>query len=393
MRAQTNHSESGVAMTIAIFFSILTIGMIMSGTVVLDSLGKKSKLAFQVHGQARQFAEAGLVDGLGWFRRQTSQPVLTFAPIRDEEAIPPILDTEDPAIGLVKEFKISKGVYGRYELRKFVANSNPLEPEVLDISNQRGADSMGSVWRLVSRGIIFKRVDLNQPYNVAPNHVIANDVVETEIRRLSLSPPSQAAICARNGSLVDIAVKGKVSGGIAAGIAYPSSSGNPSGAVRVSGSPALAPLTEYNDSIFSVFAVDEDTFRSIADLRVSTNEGFPDTVPTASIVHAETDLIFDASRPLKGNGIVYVKGNVQILAGSNSFFNGVLYVDGALTIRAPALLSGTIIVTGALVISGQGDLAEVIYDDAVLNNLLISIGQYRFSTSIYEQDLRGSLKY
>ena len=50
MRAQTNHAESGVAMTIAIFFTALTIGMIMSGTVVLDSLSKKTKLVFQVHG-------------------------------------------------------------------------------------------------------------------------------------------------------------------------------------------------------------------------------------------------------------------------------------------------------------------------------------------------------
>lgn len=387
--------QEGIALLIALFFTLLTAGMVFAGTLTLRNSEKKTELSLRTKGQARQFAEAGLIDALDWYRRQTTQPVGTFAPQLDTMATPPILDTDDPSIGIVREFEIDRGVWGRYEIRKNVPNVLPLEPEVMDITSARGAAGTGTVWRLVSRAFIFRRRNPALPYNQVPNQVLSNETLETEIRRLTLVPPAQAAICVNTGSMIDLASGTKITGGTNTGLAYRQGTGTPTIAasgVTIAGTPAQATLTTWNDDCESVFGVDEDTLRSMSDYQIAAASELPAPVPTNSIVFADGNLLLSSTYPLKGTGILYVKGYLYIPYSTASYFNGVIYATGNVYLYSPVNINGTVITKGNLYMAGSGDKAEVIYDDGIMNSLMVEIGQYRFSAATYKHDLRGSLK-
>lgn len=383
--------DEGVALVLSLFFTFFSLALVLSGTVAMEAANRQTEVIFRLQAQVRQFAEAGLIDAQDWFRRQNTQPVTSFNPVRDETANPPILDTEDPAIGIVREFEISSGIWGRYEVRRFVPNSNPVRSEVSDISTERNTGTSGMVWKLVSRGYLFRLRNGTVPFDQSPNVVLATEVVETEIRRLTLAPPAPAALNSTRGDNVTISGKGRISGDIGTGIAHGSGTGNPSFG-DVSGDPPTASLSTYDGSVEAVFGVDVDMLRSLADDRISAPAEFPTPFPKNHIVFAETDLVFDSSRPLNGTGILYVDGNLTIQAGSNSFFTGLVYVTGDLVMSAPSLIHGTVIVTGSSVVTGSTDVAEIVYDGSILNDLMVMIGQYRISTAMHRSDLSGSLK-
>ena len=384
--------EEGMALVIAVFFTMFGLGLILSGSLAMTASEKRTNVNFRHDTQARQFAEAGLIDALAWYRRQTTQPVTSFDPRLDTAANPPVLDTIDPTIGIVREFEISGNVWGRYEVRKWEPGVNPPVPEVADVSAQRGAGASGTVWRLVSRGFVYNRRDPSQPYNVKPNSVLSRDIVETEVRRMMLAPPAQAALCVSRADRCRILSRGRIRGGNSTGCAWPNNTGSPTLSGEVTGSPPTAGLSSYDDSVTAVFGVSEDQLRSLADDRVTSSTDFPNPVPENQIVFCESSVVFNAARPLRGTGIVFVDGNVTIDVGSNSFFNGLLYVTGNLTVRAPALMRGAVIVRGTAEFSGIGDYSELEYDDGVLQTLMRESGQYRISRSIRETRLRGSLK-
>src|SRR5438046_626809 len=110
------HAERGVALVLAILFTIIVAGITVAGALALRSHQNHTHTSFVSHGQAIGFARSGLTEGLGWFRKQTSQPVVTFSPVLDNLANPPILDTIDPEIGIVREFRITGSIWGRYEV-------------------------------------------------------------------------------------------------------------------------------------------------------------------------------------------------------------------------------------------------------------------------------------
>jgi hypothetical protein len=110
----------------------------------------------------------------------------------------------------------------------------------------------------------------------------------------------------------------------------------------------------------------------------------PPSVGEYTLTVISSNVTFDLSRPLRGTGIVVVVGDCTIASGSNSFFNGLLYVTGKLTVRAPSYLRGSMMVGGIANVSGTGgDYAEIDYDSGILVNLLTLMGQYRRTTSIY----------
>ena len=63
-------------------------------------------------------------------------------------------------------------------------------------------------------------------------------------------------------------------------------------------------------------------------------------------------------------------------------FNGLLYVDGGFDMRAPAEISGSVVVTGNMTLQGIGDYATINYDEGVLNSLRQAIGNYRLLNAI-----------
>jgi len=378
-----------MAIILAMLFVVIAGGLVTSGSMLMKSASDRSEVRFRREAQARQFARSGLTEALSWMRRQTSQPVIDFQPVLDPTASPAVMDTDDPVIGLVREFEIAEDIWGRYEVwRKDESDPDPTrlafrrKYQVEDKSESRGFSGSGNVWLIRSLGYVFQKRDSTKGWNEKPNRVLAVSTLEGEVRRLTLQPPGQAAISISRGDECEIRSYGKVVGGaMGAGIFYPTGTGTPvTGASwknRVTGSPGLSATSSYQDSIEGVFGVSKDELRSMATLVVTDESEFPDPVPDNSIIYADFPAIdFDASRGLNGTAIVFVSGDVTLNEGNNSSFNGMLYVDGDFEMRQTSDIYGALICTGHIKLKGSGDYATISYDDDVLGSLRTHVGQY-----------------
>lgn len=399
-----------MALIWAVFAAMVIAGVIVSGTNTFIAVEKMGTSDFRADAQARSVAEAGLVDAYAWFRRQTTQPVTTFAPVRNLAAVPAINETDDPLVGLLRDYEILPSLWGRYEVRKTKveesftdSNANGLydygEPfvdtntsgrrdpakETRDVSVERGLSGSGTVWRLESVGTVYRRTDQGQALGVGPNTRIASVRLAAEIRRLAIVPPATGALCAHTLSSCVLGVRSRLTGGTKCGVVGPTGSGSPSISGEVTGTPASGTVVlPYNDTIPLVFGVSVTELKAMADGSYSNAANFPSPIGDYTLHVMEGAITFDASRPLRGTGVVVVIGNCTISASSNSFFNGVLYVQGNLQIRAPVYLRGTVVVTGSVDIAGTGgDYSEINYDGSMISQVLKTMGQYRFSTSPY----------
>ena len=386
--------ERGVALIFALFFAIISLGLTIAGAIFVKAHKDQMQIAFASHGQSVEFARSGLVEGLGWFRKQTAQPVTIFRPQLNETASPPILETSEPDIGIVREFQISGSLWGRYEVWKEWPGDPDEErlafrqlAQCEDISVERGTLSPGSVWRVRSFGYVFRRADANVRFDQQPNRVIAKEMVETEVRRLGLQPPGQAALCTRNPATCQVQTRGRVLGGaVGAGIFYlrqgntaPTVSGTGS---QVTGVPPTSGAAIYADDYVSVFGVSLQELRGMADSALTDPAAFPSPIPKDTLVVLEGAITFTTARPLSGTGIVVINGNCTINPASYSAFSGMLYVNGSLTLREPSELQGAVVVTGAVNVQGNSDYAVITFDDGVVSRLRQTLGIYRQSTGV-----------
>jgi Tfp pilus assembly protein PilX len=410
-RARSRRAARGIALIWALFAAMVISGVILSGTNTFLAIRSMGTADFRADAQARSVAEAGLVDAYAWFRRQTTQPVAAFAPVRNLAAVPAINETDDASVGLVRDYEIIPSLWGRYEVRKTKvaetwtdANANGLydygeaytdssgngkrDPatETRDVSAERGLSGAGTVWRLESVGTIFKRPDQVAALGTGPNVRVASVRLAAEIRRLAIVPPGTAAVCARTLSTVALGNRSRLTGGTKSGLVGPSGSGTPTLSGEITGTPASGTIPlPYNDTIPQVFGVSLTELKAMADGSYTTTTNFPSPIGDYTLHVMEGAITFDATQPLRGTGVVVVVGNCTLAASSNSFFNGVLYVQGNLQIRAPVYLRGTVIVTGSVDIAGTGgDYSELIYDGAMISQVLKTMGQYRFSTAPYQ---------
>lgn len=393
-------SERGVALVLAILFTIIVVGLVTTGSLVLRSHQVKTQVNFIAHGQSVQFAKSGLIEALGWMRKQTSQPVLDFEPVLNMGASPPIMDTIDPAVGIVREFQITGSIWGRYEVwKEWAGDPNPQrllwrqQMQSEDISTLRGNLAPGSVWRVRSLGYVFRRNDGAVAFNQPPNLVLGQDMTEVEARRLALQPPGQAALCTQNGSLVQLQTRARIVANGETGIYY-NGSATPATFIPIVTAPgasitaaqqwvaATPPLTAYDDSFEAVFGVSQQELTAMADYVVNNAPEFPSPVPLNSVVLSNIGMTFNASQPLRGTGIVTVIGNTTISQGSYSAFSGLLYVQGNLTVREPCEIQGAVIVTGSVTLQGASDFVTLTYDDGILTKLRTDIGTYRLSSAM-----------
>ncbi len=394
-------AEKGVAIILGLFLSIIAIGLAVSSVQLLNSQRKNTETGHRLRGQALQFARSGLTEAANWLRRQPSQPVQTFAPRRDVSASPAIMETDDPDIGLVREFPINGGFWGRYEIWKpWAGDPDPdrlirrMNLQVEDVSQSRGGLPAGSVWKVKSMGYVFKYVDPTKAFNELPNKVLGTELLESEVRRILLTFPGSSALNVNDGNNAHVNTGGRVIGGAdGAGITYPANSGTPTQGPlddnRVSGSPGLSPIPDYDDAMETVFGLGEGQLRAMADLVVTDMDDFPVPVPSNSIVFVDLgNVAFTAGTPLLGTGIVVVNGTVRIAAGSNSDFAGMLYCKGNLTVRAPCEIAGTVVSQGNVTIQGSKDLAIIRYDGSVLDALRRDVSQYRLAGAIRRSIVR-----
>ncbi len=390
--ARLGGGERGIALIIALVFTVIIAGLTVTGTLLLKAHTQSNRTNWARKNQALQVARSGINEGLVWLRRQTSQPVLTFAPVLDLGADPPVLDTIDEEIGLVREFTVTDKIRARYELwKRWDTDPDPVRLawrqryRVQDISAARAQGNPGTVWRLRSVGYVYNYLDPDVPFNVPPNSVIASHIAVNECRRLVIGLPGQAALNVADGNSCHINTNGRIVGGTGAGIYYPAASGAPTVGPpppRVTGTPALATAVNYDDSYEAVFSVSFAELSTMATLVVTDPAGIPSPMPSMGLVIIDCGNVqFDAARPLLGNAIVVSRGNTTLAPGNNSNFSGMLYVEGNLTVRAPSEINGSVVCTGNVTVQGVPDYATINFDPDVLEALMRQLGNYRISNT------------
>ncbi|MCR9243746.1 MAG: hypothetical protein NXI31_01855 [bacterium] len=387
-------AERGTALILALIFTVVVLGIVLTGAIVLQSNRQQTKLVFARDAQAMQIARAGLTEARSWLNRQVSQPVVAFEPVRDLLSSPQVLDTIDPDIGIVREFQVAGQVWARYEVwKEWAADPDPVRAakraqwQCRDISSLRSASGMGAAWRLSCMGYVYERLDGGADFDTQPNRVIASQLLDMEVQRLILQIPGQAAVNVRTGGTCYINNKGQViGGGTAAGIYYVAGSGTPSGGSRITGTPSLASTTTYDDSYETVFSVSLAELKAMASMVLSDLSAFPDPVPDSSLIVIDASSVtFDSSTPLKGNGIVVIDGNATIAAGSLSNFSGFLFVNGNFTMYAPSDIRGAVVTTGSMTVQGAADYSTITYDEDVLNTLRQNFGSYNISRAYHRR--------
>lgn len=289
----TTQNERGQALIAVIIAVALVLGLLLTTLTVTTYSGRAVSRQLTYYGQTVNAAQAGLTEGLSWFRRQTDQPVKAFVPVRDLGLTPPINDTDDPNVGLVREYEISAPgrVWGRYELKKTPAlapnatslsiknrwsnsanysindivleeGTDPNDPttsyyrsksngnsnkkpknnhkgptavwepvNTMDVTRYKGMPSAGAVWQLESEGIVYVRNNPSVAYDIAPNRVLARAKLRTEIQRLTLNLPAASAVSVSRGGGVSLTSTAiRIRGGTKSALMYQAASGSPSGA-------------------------------------------------------------------------------------------------------------------------------------------------------------------
>ncbi|NOZ20634.1 MAG: hypothetical protein GXP25_06045 [Planctomycetes bacterium] len=430
--------EQGSALFMTMVGVVIVMGLITTGTIILLNTQTVVELELRTHGQAVSIAKAGLVEALSWFRRNALET--EFNPQLDLNASPrPINDTADPSIGIVREFQVSgrDELWGRYEVRKIGTY------EVKDVSYDRCYTDVetgdSQAWLVYSIGTIFQKKNeatyqTTNFYKVKPTvegedeyvvdrdavKVLARAVVATEIRRFSINPPGNSAVCAHRGSAITIGSKGRVVGGADAALLYAQGTGTPSTPGEVNGPTQTIGATPpdtgdgNNNNILDDFEVHfvfpkmhKSELRAMADIYTTDYTELPNPLPNYSLVYIDGDAVFSPGewpdgrkKRLDGVGILFVDGNLTIESSSNSMYRGLIYVTGNYEQHAPSLISGTVITCGwqddnlngqwdtgepyaTINVAGEGDYSEIDYDSDILDRVADMMSNYRFSRSIY----------
>ncbi len=389
--------QEGSTILLALFVILLGSSLIIIGLTLLTTTRDAIVHELNLKGQATSAAEAGITDSLSWFRRQSTQPVALFVPVYDPDQ--DIIDTEDATIGIVREFEISSqtGHYGRYEVMKV----DPVSTDVVvqDISAQRIIASEeaapGTVWYVESKGIVYERNNPEKAYNEYPNRVVRQVTLASEIQRLAIAPTANAAIISDTGT-VNINTKGRVRGITTAAIVFDRSGGGRvrrNGGIIEGGRNQAAVFPGQTDSVTAlvrqVFASTPEDLQSLADIYVTSISDLPPELPSLGIIYIDGNATFTNSRPLNGGGIVIVDGDMLIDNNSLSIYSGLIFVTGNYTQKSPSLISGTVMVMGNTTIEGSLDIAEIMYDQDIMDIVRQKLGQYRAARSPYHVANRG----
>jgi len=406
-RRQRRNGERGQALITVIAAFSLVLLLLTAALTMTQYQGKVASRQLAYQGQALNAAQAGLTDTLSWFRRQKTV-VTTFDPKLNLSANPVVNDSEEPTKGIQRSFEMSDtfGMTGRYLAMK--AYTDPVTSElrgVRDISALKGKSGTGTVWQIESRGcVIFGTYATTNDCTAAPSttgRIMAREVVRAEIQRLNLIlPAGGAAIYARRASGINISAGSRIQGGDGVGLAYPSSTGSytnngiVTGSTVVTSDPTNPPLIKIQD----IFGVTSQEVLSMADINVASVSELPEEgLPQMNLIVIRGNATFDATYPLMGSGILIVFGNLTIPANTNASFSGVIYVTGNFSIAQPALISGAVIAAGnadpttagtggAVTVTSSGDIAEIDFDRAIVEQIQAQMGNYRFSRGMYLPD-------
>ena len=413
---KTSSSQEGSALIMAVILSVAAATLITVGTrLIKDTLRQTQQQQLYV-AQAEDMARAGLVDALGWFRRQPGVvqacvncqlgAVTTYGSTNSygatcgqpDDAFSPTLnasvsDTADPRIGIVEDIPLDSSIntasvhFGRYEVQfqpnpTATVGATIIPNAVHDTSGTRILGSMsglGQSWQITASAYIYKRLDYstgtytglwNVAYNKNPNVILARARMSTELRKMSLSSPYNITagvftdrvsklFLANNYS--DIYGAYNSSSLALAAVANGSTTAtNPSGATSINFTPysaAAAGVTAINGtttplSADSVFGLSLNDIQFIAD-----NTGNATTPMT---------ILSDSQDQWK---LSYFSGNLTYSASSTQACyqtldaEGILVVNGNLSLSggvSTTIFRGLVYVTGNLTMGANSEIDGVV---------------------------------
>ena len=383
----SRESERGSSLVWALFFVTLTVGILVAHSLEMSANRKTMDTRYRRVDLAQSVAESGLTDAASYLRRQPSQPVVAFTPQRNLQSDPPVDDTMEPEVGLVREFEVNGSLWGRYEVRT---------DEAIDVSAAYG-EAPGTVWDLGARGYLYERVDASRPFDKKPNRLLSTQTLRTEVRGITLRLPSLSALVVGDPDSLQILSNGSIEGGGSSGIAHlskgnddkPGNEGDekdndnssrpaPSYGSSVTGSPASLPLAATKLDVTSVFGMREEQLRSVADLVVFSPKQLAGRVMQDQAVYVPNGLeIASDDHALRGRMLLAVKGDFIASEGNDSDFRGVLYVSGNAQIEGPFRFEGTMIVAGSVKIGGSDEEVRIRARPEIVSQLQNSLSQYR----------------
>ena len=408
-------SESGVALILVLLLTSIMLMFISMGLTMAKNSLKDSSQSFAKGAQASNIARAGLQDAIGWFKRQTNQPVRKNDGVPDsfgcgDEAFQPLFnadplisDTDNQTTGLVKDIRLSDKLYGRYEIKRNNCSS-PSKNAVKDFSNEKGkgADGDGIIWYVESKGTLYYRDDFTKTNGVfvkgptdAPNRVLQKSTVGVEIQRLKIAVPLYpVAVTAASGSVgstvgdrCNIMSDTNAIGGI-----YrfnTTVAGSPECSLPTTAAMAqcvqTSTGTSSHQSVDAVFGVTQVELKALADYIYATVANVPKQLPLA--IHyleggGTGTFTFNSSKPLTGSGILFVNGNLDLPDGASAAFNGVIYVTGTLTVGNGNTLGGAVVARSLTCNPGSG-IAIIEYNHNVVKSIRQKLGLYRENTLTY----------
>ena len=365
------HSKNGRSgLAAGIVLPILVILFFSASTLLYLVVSSSRKTTGYIHKQrAIDLAQAGTQDALFWFRRQPTLPVTDFDPGD--------LDSEDPTMGIVRTVEIDERnvVTGIYIVERNLSH---------DLTAERGEIGAGWIWKISSRGVVFRQVDPEKSFDEPPNQIIEQVRVQTEIRMLNITPTVEAAIVVDKGRNLTCDSRSMILGGNPGsgliGICY-KRNGTPvirSGA-DIRGDPTYQQYSDLKLTCRDVFGVDQGSLRNLADYMSENGaDDLPIDLPDFSLIYVQGDITFTFAHPLGGGGILFVDGDLTLATGSTSSFEGLVFVTGRIDMRPPSWIEGQIIAVGGGAIGTGGyDKASAIYNKDVLNLVCQLIGNYR----------------
>lgn len=443
-------SPKGSAIILALVLMTVAAMLIVMGTRLLVVESKQTQQQTLAVAEAENAARAGLVDAINWYRRQNgyvayyAQPVVStptpnpgcagcqyiddaFAPTQNAST----QDTMDASVGIVQQYPINgatirlsntNNIWARYEIRKqpnpaFTPPPAPtptVDPRttVHDITGEKittALDGEGWIWSLFSTGYIFINNDSTKAYNQYPNKVLASAQMSTEIRKLALNIPANAAAMTPN--MRNIVVKNNgILNGLSGGTTYfacAAYSNAASGPVTTGGGK-ISPSTSAIDtsavpavlginasSPISIFGVNEAELKGLADFTGDSLTSYKPLSITGSdkLSYFEGNLTYDPASTMPcyqssflnnvGTGVIYVKGNFTLKPATGgqigAFFSGVVYANGAVTIGEGNEILGCVMsTTGITVSTGTvGDKANLAFSLPVILREQQLVGVYR----------------
>lgn len=436
-------SQSGFILLYTVVALFLLAALILAGTNRIEALEGTTKVGFAVDGQARQVAKSGLLHAHAWLRNQPQQPVTAFTPARDLAADPPIDETDDPAVGLVRSFQIAPGLWGRYTVRRGADDESFTdmdgdgvydEGEPIDDADKNGRRTLaygardvsarygqppGTTWRMQSEGEIFARPRADLGLGQPPNRRLAATVLVADVRRAGVGLIPMAGLVTSEGEDTKIKSKVVIKSPVLS-VGYRKKTGAPQvhGKAKLEAPTPHAGLVSLAEgdalpekgvrepiAVEEIFGADLEEMKVLADI-LRTIPPKPSKKEPDIIVPDEATMVVTVeptkSRKEKGlpgllklkskmavggRGILIIDGDVE--AEKNRIdFEGLLFVTGKLTyksshVRGMVVAAGETQIEGAPYSSG-GRHWHIQHDPELVARLLGLAGDYYQSRAAWQ---------